>query len=184
MTAAEAGHNSKLTEAERNALFGYLVRGERDALAERRAADDKRKENFKKGKEWGFAKTEIEFFVKAREEGEGSSLVEKHRMQQGILIKLGFIPDDRGGDLLADRADRIQLIYAKGKANGLAGEDCASGYAGGSDEDRAFVDGWKAGQMEFADNWKTAMEKAIAARTKEEPAPAGDADPFAEDSTE
>jgi len=184
MTAAEAGHNSKLTEAERNALFGYLVRGERDALAERRAADDKRKENFKKGKEWGFAKTEIEFFVKAREEGEGSSLVEKHRMQQGILIKLGFIPDDRGGDLLADRADRIQLIYAKGKANGLAGEDCASGYAGGSDEDRAFVDGWKAGQMEFADNWKTAMEKAIAARTKEEPAPAGDADPCAEDSTE
>ena len=178
---AEAGHNSKLTEAERNALFGYLVRGERDALAERRAADDKRKENFKKAKEWKFSKAEIEFFVKAREAGEGSTLVEKHKLQTGILIKLGFIPDDRGGDLLTDRADRIQLIYAKGKADGLAGEDCASGSAGGSDEDRANVDGWKAGQAEFADNWKTAMEKAIAARSKEEPAPVGEADPFLEE---
>jgi hypothetical protein len=86
-----------------------------------------------------------------------------------ILIKLGKIPDTRGGDLLTDRADRLQLIRAKGHSDGLAGETCMSNYPGGSDEDRTYCDGWKAGQAEFADNWQAAMEKKNAALNKEEP---------------
>lgn len=177
------GDNSKeLTEAERNSLFGYLVREHRANQLAIKAAKDKDAETMKKAKEWGFPKEEVTFFQKAREAGAGSAIVQKHSLHKKVLIKLGLIPDDRGGDLLTDRADRLQLIYAKGHSDGLAGEDCVSNYAGGSDEDRSYVDGWKAGQKEFAENWQRAMEKKLAAakaKTNEEPP--SDGDPFADD---
>ncbi len=178
--SAPAGHNSQLTEVERAALYGYLCRQERDELAVIAGAEAKRKENFKKGKEWGFSKEEISFHEKARKAGEKSSTVTKHSIHHKILIKLGFIPDDRGGDLLVDRADRLQMLDARGETDGLVGEGGpgSSGHAANSDEDRAYMVGWKRGQMKYADNWKAAMEKAQAARSKEEPpAPEGH-DPF------
>lgn len=178
MTSAP-GHNTTLNEDERQALYGYLVRQERNALAERKAADAKRTENFKKGKEWGFSKEEISFFETARVSGAGSKIVQKFAIHKKILIKLGLIPDDRG-DLLADRADRLQMLDARGEAEGLVGEGGpgSSGNAANSDEDRAYLTGWKRGQMKFADNWKAAMEKANAANSKEEPAPQGGSEPF------
>jgi hypothetical protein len=178
---AEAGHNSKLTDDETAALYGYLCREERDQLAVIAGADAKRKENFKKAKEWGFSKEEVTFHEKARKAGNSSSIIAKHSIHKKILIKLGLIPDDRGGDLLTDRADRLQMYDAKGEADGLVGEGGpgTSGFAANSDEDTAYLTGWKRGQMKFADNWKTAMEKKQAARTNEEPAPTGD-DPFAD----
>jgi len=177
---AEAGHNSKLTEDENSALFGYLVRKHREANELRAEADAKDKDTFAKAKEWGLAKADIQFFEKARKAGDGSSIVKKHAMHKAILIKLGLIPDDRGGDLLTDRADQLQLLDARGEADGLVGEGGpgTTGHAANSDEERAYLTGWKRGQMKFADNWKTAMEKVQAARSKEETAPAGDGDPF------
>ena len=175
--------NTTLNEEEKAALYGYLCRQERDELAVIAGAEAKRKENFKKAKEWGFSKDEITFHEKARKAGEGSSIVKKHEMQKKVLIKIGLVPDDRGGDLLADRADRLQLISARGEADGLVGEGGpgSSGYAANSDEDVAYLDGWKRGQRIFGENWQAAMEKANAAVTKEEPAPSGDANPFDDD---
>jgi hypothetical protein len=176
----EAIRNTTLNEDERAALYGYLCRQERDELAVIAGAEAKRKENFKKAKEWGFAKEEITFHEKARKAGDGSTIVNKHSLHRKILIKLGLIPDDRGGDLLTDRADRLQMLDAKGEADGLVGEGGpgASNFAANSDEDRAYLAGWKRGQMKYADNWKAAMEKAIAAKTNEEPPASGDDDPF------
>lgn len=179
---AAVGHNAKeLTEVERQSLLGYLVRQHCEAEGLRAKAKAKDDETFKRGKEWGFPKEEITFFVKARKAGEGSSLVQKHSLHKKILIKIGLIPDDRGGDLLTDRADRLQLIYARGEADGLVGEGGAgsSGYSAGSDEDGTYMDGWKSGQMKYAENWQRAMEKKIAQRTKEELPPTGD-DPFSD----
>lgn len=177
----EAVRNTTLNEDERAALYGYLCRAERDGLAERDAAEAKRKENFKRGKEWGFSKEEIAFHEKARKEGASSGLVAKFKIHRGVFIKLGLIPDDRGGDLLTDRADKLQLLSARGEADGLVGEGGpgSSGHAANSDEDRAYLDGWKRGQMKYANNWQAAMEKAQAARSKEEPPVSLDgADPF------
>lgn len=179
MTAA-IGDNSKLTEDERAALYGHLCREERDQLVAAASVEAKRKENFKRGKEWGFSKEEISFHEKARKAGAGSPLISKFDIQKRVLIKIGLIPDDRGADLLGDRADRLQMITARGEADGLVGEGGAgaSGYSGGSDEDIAYMDGWRTGQAKYANNWKLAMEKKLAERSKEEPA--SDGDPFAD----
>lgn len=175
MSMAEIGHNREQDEKDRNALFGYLVRQEQASIDAIAAEKAKQVENLKKGKEWGFSKEEITFCVKARAAGDGSTIVQKHDIHNKVLIKLGLIPDARGGDLFVDRADRLQLITAKGHSDGLTGHDCVSNYPGGSDEDRTYIDGWKAGQKEFADNWQAAMERKIAAANKESPPPA---DPF------
>lgn len=178
----EAVRNTKLNDDERAALYGYLCRQERDELAVIAGAEAKRKENFKKAKEWGFAKEEITFHEKARKAGEKSSTITKHGIHHKILIKLGFIPDDRGGDLLTDRADRLQMLDARGEADGLVGEGGpgSSGHVANSDEDNAYLTGWKRGQMKYANNWKEAMEKAMAANSKEEPPVQTDGeDPFA-----
>lgn len=182
MAGAEI-RNTTLNEDERAALYGYLVRGEMAGQAEKRAAEQKIKENRKKGKEWGFSADEIAFHEKARAAGEGSSIVKKHEMQKKVLIKLGQIPDDRHGDLLGDRVDRLQLIRARGYADGLVGEGGPgfSNFPGASDEDNTYLEGWKEGQMVYADNWKAAMEKAQAARSHEEPPASGDDDPFGDD---
>jgi hypothetical protein len=180
---AAAGRNTELSEPEKNSLLGYLVRQHREAEATKAQAKAKDDETMKKAKEWGFTKEEVTFFEKARKAGDGSTLVQKHSLHKKILIKLGLIPDEAGGDLFADRADRLQLLRAKGHSAGLVGDDCVSNYPGGSDEDRSFVDGWKAGQAEFADNWQAAMEKKNAALNKEAPeAPRGN--PFAKDKAE
>lgn len=179
MTAAV--RNTTLNEDERAALYGFLCRKERDELAVIAGAEAKRKENFKRAKEWGFAKEEITFHEKARKAGDGSSIVTKHSLHQKILAKLGLIPDASNGDLFTDRADRLQMYDAKGEADGLVGEGGpgSSKHPANSDEDVAYMTGWKRGQMKYADNWKAAMEKAQAARSKEEPAAdAGDGDPF------
>lgn len=178
---APAGHNSKLTDDQRASLYGHLCREERDQLAVKAGAEAKRTENFKRAKEWGFTKEEITFREKARRAGEGSSIVKKHALHKLILIKLGFIHDDRGGDLLSDRVDRLQLHNRRGYDDGLCGEGGpgASGFAANSDEDRAYMDGWKEGQRVYLDNWKTAMEKAIAAKSGVVKAP-DDGDPFLE----
>jgi hypothetical protein len=176
----EALRNTTLNEDERAALYGYLCRQERDQLAVIAEAEAKRKENFKKAKEWSFSKEEITFHEKARKAGEGSSIIKKHALHKTILIKLGFISDDRGGDLLSDRVDKLQLHNRRGYDDGLCGEGGpgASGFAANSDEDRAYMDGWKEGQRVYVENWQAAMEKAIAAKTNEEPPASTDADPF------
>lgn len=181
MAMAEAVRNTTLNDDEKAALYGYLCRSERDALAEKDAAEAKRKENFKRGKEWGFSKEEISFHEQARKESSGSKLLSKFKIHRGVFIKLGLIPDDRGGDLLTDRADKLQLLRARGEADGLVGEGGpgSSGHAANSDEDRSYLDGWKTGQMKYADNWQAAMEKAQAARSREEPPAQKGVDPFA-----
>lgn len=174
--------NTTLNDEEKAALYGYLCRQERDELAVIAGAEAKRKENFKKAKEWGFSKDEITFHEKARKAGEGSSIVKKHELQKKVLIKIGLIPDDRGGDLLTDRADRLQLISARGEADGLVGEGGpgSSGYAANCDEDVAYLEGWRRGQRIFGENWQAAMEKAMAATSKEEPPADPDTDPFSD----
>ncbi len=171
--------NTTLNDEERAALYGYVCRAEAAELAIIAGSEAKRKENFRKAKEWGIPKDEITFHEKARKAGEGSSIVKKYSLHKKVLIKLGLAPDDRGGDLLTDRADRLQLITARGEADGLVGEGGpgSSGYAANCDEDRAYLDGWKRGQRIFGENWQAAMEKANAANSKEEPAGDGK-DPF------
>lgn len=175
------GHNSTLTDEERQALWGHHIRRQ---LATRRKLDEikaEAKKNSADAKNDGFSKAELDDFLDLMTTDDPQKKVEKFNMMKRNRIRLGLIQDDRKGDLLADRVTNQQMIYAAGVEAGLAALDRVSKYAGGSDEDRAFLDGYDEGQRIARDNLQAAMEKKNRERTKEEPAADPETgDPFAD----
>lgn len=179
---ANAGHNSKLTDAERQALWGHHVQKrvsvhrEREAL---KATEAKLKGDAKND---GISEQEMKDFLDCMFAGDKQKVVDKFNVLKRNRIRLGLIIDDRKGDLLADRVTNEQMIFAAGVEAGLAALDRVSKYAAGSPEDRAFLDGYDDGQRIMRENLQSAMEKRNAEKTHEEPAAdPGEDDPFQTD---
>ena len=173
------GDNSKLTEQEHQALWGHHIRRALAARAKMDAAKDEAKENVKDAKIDGFSKAEIDDFIVLMKTDDPQKKVDKFNMMKRNRIRLGLIQDDGNADLLSDRVTSLEMIFASGVEAGLAALDRVSKHSGGSDEDRAFLDGYDEGQKIARDNLQSAMEKRNAAKSKEAPEPDGD-DPFAE----
>lgn len=173
---ATTGHNSKLTEEEHQALWGHHVSKK---LALRRRQEELKAEGKKldaDAKNDGFSKAELDDFLDLMTTTDPQKKVDKFNMLKRNRIRLGLIQDDRKGDLLADRVTNQQMIFAAGVEAGLAALDRVSKHAAGSDEDRAFLDGYDDGQRIARENLQSAMEKRNRERSKEEP-PATE-DPF------
>lgn len=171
------GDNSKLTEQEQQALWAHHIRR---AVAVRRQMDELKteaKENAKDAKNDGISKAEIDDFISLMLSDDPQKQVDKFNMHKRNRIRLGLIPDDRNADLLADRVTNLEMIFAAGVEAGLAALDRVSNQNAGSDEDRAFLDGYDQGQAIARDHLFSAMEKRNAAKTKEAPEPDG-SDPF------
>ncbi|AXV15096.1 hypothetical protein CYG48_04905 [Neorhizobium sp. SOG26] len=175
---AQAGHNSKLTDQENQALWGHHV-SKRVALQRRKdelkAEEDKLKADSKND---GLAEKEIKDFLDCMLSKDKQKKIDQFNMQKRNRIRLGLIPDDRNADLLADRVTSEQMITAAGIEAGLAAIDRASPYAPASSEDRTWLAGYDEGQRIARENLQSAMEKRNAAKSKEE-APS-DGDPFAD----
>ena len=175
------GHNTnELTPAERQALFAHHVRKDLEVAAQFRVLAEQKKANRKLAQADGFPVAKIEHYCKAFNADDKQKPVDKWRSERENLIFLGLIPDDRQGDLLADRATKEQSIYAAGQAAGLVAADRVSNYDDGSADDKTFLAGYDNGQAIMRDNLESAMNKANASRTNESPIPDGN-DPFTMD---
>ncbi|NTJ00325.1 hypothetical protein G6L07_08305 [Agrobacterium rhizogenes] len=181
---ATAGHNTTLNDEENQALWGHHVRRR---LAHKRKSDelaDEGKDLKKDAKNDGFSEAEIKDFIDCMTTDDPQKKVDNFNMLKRNRIRLGLINDDRKGDLLADRVTNEQMIFAAGVEAGLAALDRVSKkYAGGSPEDRAWLDGYDEGQRIARDNLQSAMEKRNAAKqaTTNEAPPADGDDPFSSD---
>jgi hypothetical protein len=175
MTAA-AGHNSKLTEQEHQALWGHHI-AKRVGLQRRKdelkAEEDKLKADSKND---GFSEKEIKDYLDCMLSTDKQKKVDQFNMMKRNRIRLGLIQDDRNADLLADRVTTEQMIFAAGVEAGLAALDRLSKYSGGSSEDQTWLSGYEEGQRIARENLQSAMEKKLRERSKEEP-PATE-DPF------
>lgn len=178
-----AGHNSKLTEAEQQALWGHhtqqrvAIHHERQAL---KAKEDKLKADAKND---GVSEKDLKDFIELTFTTDKQKKVDEFARRKRIMINSGLIPDDRGGDLLADRVGKLEMIYAEGFQAGLAALDRVSKQNGASDEDREWLRGYDDAQQVMRDNLQAAMEKRNANKSKEEPPATGGADPFTIDQT-
>lgn len=164
-----AGHNSKLTEQEKQALWGHHVRHK---LAHKRAQEELKADGKKldaDAKNDGFSKAELDDFIDLMTTTDQQKKVDKFNMLKRNRIRLGLIHDDRKGDLLSDRVTSLEMLFAAGVEGGLAALERVSKHAPGSDEDRAYLDGYDQGQKIQRENLQAAMEKSMAARSKEEP---------------
>lgn len=173
------GHNSQLTEEERQALWGHHVRNRIAVIREMDALKAKEKALKADAKNDQISEKELKDFLDCMLTDDPQKKVDQFNMLKRNRIRLGLIIDDRKGDLLADRVTTEQMIHAAGVEAGLAALDRVSKYGAGSPEDRAWLDGWDEGQRIAREHLQSAMEKRLAERSREEPAAEGD-DPFAE----
>lgn len=179
MTAA-TGHNSKLSDAERQALWGHHVQKRVAIHREREALKAREAKHKADAKNDGISEKEMKDFLDCMLTDDPQKKVDQFNMLKRNRIRLGLIIDDRAGDLLTDRVSNEQMIFAAGVEAGLAALDRVSKYAAASPEDRAFLDGYDDGQRIMRENLQAAMEKRNAEKSNEEPAPADGDDPFAE----
>lgn len=178
--AATVGDNSK-AERQRRVQFSYYHQKDRELAAQIRALNEQKKANRQNAKAAGFPAAKLDHYLKSFLAEDQQKPVDKLKSETENLAWLGLIPDQSiKGDLFAasgDRVDKEQLIQAKGFHAGLNNLDRASGYSGGSSEDRLWLESYDAGRKEYETEIPDILARAEAERTKEEAPPDGD-DPF------
>lgn len=127
----------------------------------------------------GISEKDLKDFIELTFTTDKQKKIDEFARRKRIMINTGLIPDDRQGDLLTDRAGKLEMIYAEGFQAGLAALDRVSKQNGGSDEDREWLRGWDDAQKVMLENLQSAMEKRNANKSKEEPPANTDGDdPF------
>lgn len=177
-----AGHNAQLTDEDRQKLFAHFFRNEMEYEVERRAIAAKKKTNRLNAKAAGFPSSKIDHYLKAHFGDDDQKPVDRLKSDRENLEWLALIPATTGGDLLKqiDRVDGEAMIRAKGYKAGLLNMDRASGYDGGSADDRLWLDSYDAGYEEFKSDIPDILARLQAAATNEEPEGDG-SDPFPDD---
>lgn len=176
-----AGHNSKLTDEQRQKLFAYHFRKELAAETKRREAAGEKTANRKMAKaaDPTFSGQKFDHYLKAHFGEDDQKPVDRLKSDRENLEWLGLIPATSGGDLLAqgDRVDGEQLIRAKGFKAGLLNMDRVSNYDGGSADDKLWLESYDAGKAEYDTQIPDILAMVAAASNKEEPP---QEDPFAD----
>lgn len=180
VTTAHIGDNSKLTEEEKQALWGHHVRNRIGVIREMDEVKAREKAFKKDAKNDGISEKELKDFLDCMLTDDPQNKVDQFNILKRNRIRLGLIPDDRNADLLADRVTNLEMIYAAGVEKGLAALDRITRYAAGSDEANEELRGYDDGQRIARENLQSAMEKKLWDRSKEA-APADGADPFSGD---
>jgi hypothetical protein len=175
---ATAGHNSQLTEEERQALWAHHIRNRIGVHRENEALKAKEKALKADAKNDGISEKELKDFLDCMLTDDPQKKVDQFNMLKRNRIRLGLIADDRKADLLADRVTNEQMIFAAGVEAGLAALDRVSKYGAASPEDQAWLSGYDDGQRIARDNLQSAMEKKLRERSNEEPPAEAGEDPF------
>lgn len=180
---ALAGDNSK-AERQRRVQFSYYHQKDRELAAQIRALNETKKSNRQNAKAAGFPAAKLDHYLKSFLAEDQQKPVDKLKSETENLAWLGLIPDQSiKGDLFAasgDRVDKEQMIAAKGFHAGLNNLERVSDYAGGSSEDRIWLESYDAGKLEYETEIPDILARAEAARTKEEaPVTESGSDPFA-----
>jgi uncharacterized protein (UPF0335 family) len=176
----------KISDADKAVLWSIHTRKIREMKAKVKDLNNQIKDQTADAKNDGFDKKEILDYVEVMTSDDQKKHVDKFNMMKRNRIRLGLIPDDRGGDLLTDRASREQLIDADGYECGLNGFERVSKMSAGSPEDKLWLSAYQRGQNDYGANWQRVMEEKQArraaedaAKSNEEPPAKPGSDPFA-----
>lgn len=180
-------HNiATISEADKAILWSIHTRKVRELKAQAKEITKQIADQTADAKNDGFDKKEILDYVDVMTSDDQKKHITKFNMMKRNRIRLGLIPDDRGGDLLADRATREQLIEADGYECGLNGFERVSKQSAGSPDDKLWLLAYHRGQDDYGLNWQRVMEEKKARReaqdaanSKESPPASPTDDPFA-----
>lgn len=154
---AGIGHNS-LTDDEQKALLFHHARKEIEITAQIKALQNERSVQRKNAQADGIALDRLDYAIKVLNAEDKKRLVDAEKERLQILKWTKLVPDYQG-DLFADRAPVVERITGEGERAGLLGKDGVSPYTTGSEEDKAWLNGWRNGQNILAKNFESARAK-------------------------
>lgn len=153
-TAPEAGHNSGLTDSERQALFIRGITDLESQIEEKDTIVAAVRSQRKRIISYGFDAFEIDFALKLRK-SDDAEMIEKRRREAQIAR---FLNHPIGSQLdwidAVDRTPSVDTAYAEGKVAGARGESCKSPHGLGSEADQSWIKGWHEGQADLASAFK------------------------------
>lgn len=155
---AEAGDNSKLTDAELKALrFTHFnaISAQKARLAEQQVEYKRLR---KLAKADGITLSDIDFMLRCAEIEDPEIITNQIRSMTQIAEWFA-LPVSYQPDMFVDRAPALERIEAEGEVAGLSGKTGVSDYGPGSPEAQAWMKGWTKGQKSLADDLVSAMEK-------------------------
>ncbi|QHJ77069.1 MAG: hypothetical protein [Bacteriophage sp.] len=174
---ADKGHNSKLTDDEKKALFFHHVRKEIDIAAQIKELQNIRKSQRKTAQADGITLAKLDFAIKAMAAEEKENVVDAETNRLEVLSWLNLAPGFQA-DLFEDTAPALDRVKKDGERAGLLGKDGKSQYLEGTEEDTAWLEGWRNGQAVLAKNFESARAKLS------EPDDETDDDPFPDNDDE
>lgn len=154
---AGIGHNS-LTDDEQKALLFHHIRKEIDISEQIKALQSERKSQRKTAQADGIVLADMDFAIKAMAAEDKQNVVDAENNRFKILFWLNLAPGYQA-DLFKDRAPVVERITGEGERAGLLGKDGVSPYEHGSEEDKAWLNGWRNGQNVLAKNFESARAK-------------------------
>lgn len=155
---ASTGHNSKLTENERKALFFHHMRKRLAHNTQAGEVASAKKADGKTAQADGVVLGDLDYAIKALNADDKGTVTDRYIAHGEVLTWLNLVPGFQT-DLLRDRAPAVERIEGEGELAGLAGKNPESPHDNGSNEDAAWLRGWERGQAIMRDNLQSAMDK-------------------------
>jgi ribosome modulation factor len=152
--APAAGHNSALSEAEKQALF---VRGLADLeslIEEKNEVVADIRNNRKRIVSYGFEPWEIDYALRLRKDTDNEA-VDRRRKEAQIARFLNH-PIGTQPDMLEelDRTPAVDKAFADGRVAGAGGKTAQPPYATGTEQEQSWLKGWHAGQADVVSGFK------------------------------
>ena len=119
---ADKGHNSKLTDDEKKALFFHHVRKEIDIAAQIKELQNIRKSQRKTAQADGITLAKLDFAIKAMAAEEKENVVDAETNRLEVLSWLNLAPGFQA-DLFEDTAPALDRIKKDVERAGLLGKD-------------------------------------------------------------
>ena len=155
---ADTGHNSKITDDERKAIFFSHFRKIQAQKAVVDAANDELKKLRKSAKADQIKLSDMDFAMRAVKLEDDNIIPDEIKSQLEIMQWLGM-PVGHQPDLFADRRPGEERAHAEGTAAGLKAGPRESPYGVESAMGQEWLRGYDAAQANMAEDMKSAMEK-------------------------
>jgi len=152
--APQAGHNSDLSEAEKQALFLKGLTDLETLIEEKNEVMADLRNQRKRIISYGFEAWQINYALNLRKQENDEAI--EHRRQEARIARFLSHPIGTQPDMLddVDRTPAVDRAFQNGKVAGAEGKTAQSPHSPGTEQDQSWLKGWHEAQADLASGFK------------------------------